>query len=251
MALNKKDLETKMDQQKESFIQDYKTIVESPSISALPSHKKDIEMTADIAITLLKENGASVAKIVRTKGNPVVFGRFENKKGAPTVAVYNHLDVQPATKGKDGWTREPFTFTEEKGRFYSRGTTDDKGPAMTALWGARLAKELGVHTNVEFIWELEEEIGSPNFAEFIDKAKGEIQAKSILVSDTLWLSPNVPSITNGLRGLVTMVVRLRTGKKDVHSGVTGGAARNPIAELCDIVSKCVNAKTGEILIPGF
>jgi len=237
--------------EKAQFLANYKKIVESPSVSAQAEHQKDIRETAQIAASYLKEAGAQVVKIYETKGNPVVFGRITNKEGAPTVAVYNHLDVQPAAKGKDGWTRDPFVFTEDKGRYYSRGATDDKGPAMTALWGAKIAKELGVETNVEFIWELEEEIGSPNFESFIEEAKGDIKAQSVLVSDTLWLSPQIPSITRGLRGLQGFLVRLRTGQKDVHSGVAGGAARNPITELCGLIAKCVDTKTGEILIPGF
>jgi len=237
--------------EKATFLENYKRIVESPSVSAQHEHQNDIRETAQIAAGYLKEAGAQFVKIYETRGNPVVFGRITNKEGAPTVAVYNHLDVQPAAKGKDGWTRDPFAFTEENGRYYSRGTTDDKGPAMTALWGAKIASQLGVPTNIEFIWELEEEIGSPHFESFIEEARKDIRAESVLVSDTLWLSPSTPSITRGLRGLQGFLVRLRTGQKDVHSGVTGGAARNPITELCGLIAKCVNTTTGEILIPGF
>jgi acetylornithine deacetylase/succinyl-diaminopimelate desuccinylase-like protein len=251
VGLAREKMDSLIEKQRSEFLADYKKIVEIPSVSAFSKHKPDIELTAKTAIQYLKKAGAEIATITKTKGNPVVFGRFENKKGAPTVAVYNHLDVQPATKGKDGWTREPFKFTEENGRFYSRGTTDDKGPAMTALWAARLAHDSKLGINIEFIWELEEEIGSPNFEEFVKKQKSQIKADSILVSDTLWLSSTIPSITRGLRGLQSFIVTLRTGKKDVHSGTTGGAARNPLAELAEIVSKTVDAKTGEILIPGF
>jgi acetylornithine deacetylase/succinyl-diaminopimelate desuccinylase-like protein len=251
MSVTAQQINSLIASQKATFLANYKRIVESPSVSAQHEHHPDILETAKIAASYLKDAGAQYVKIYETKGNPVVFGRITNKEGAPTVAIYNHLDVQPAAKGKDGWTRDPFVFTEENGRYYSRGATDDKGPAMTALWGAKIARELGVETNIEFIWELEEEIGSPNFEEFITKAQGDIKAKSVLVSDTLWLSPEIPSITRGLRGLQGFLVRLRTGQKDVHSGVAGGAARNPVTELCGLIAKCVDAKTGDILIPGF
>ena len=236
--------------QKSSFLADYKKLVECPSVSMQPEHKKDIEECAKIAAEYLRTAGAEVT-VFKTKGNPVVFGHIENKPGAPTVAIYNHLDVQPAAKGKDGWTRDPFTFVEENGRFYSRGTTDDKGPAMTALWGAKIARELKLPINIEFIWELSEEIGCLNFDEFIEQAKSGIKANSILVSDTIWLAAGKPAISQGLRGIATGVVRLKVGGKDVHSGVCGGAARNPVTELCELVANCVDARTGEIKIPGF
>lgn len=246
----KKNIREYIEKEKVAFIRDFKRIVESPSVSSQQEHKKDILQTAKIACELIHAVGGE-AKIIETKGNPVVFGRLENDPNAPTVAIYNHIDVQPAEEGKDGWTRPPFQFTEENGRFYSRGTTDDKGPALTALWAASIAKRLGIKTNIEFFWELEEEIGSPNYHEFVEKIKPITKADSIVVSDTIWIAAGKPATTKGLRGLLATLVRLRTGEKDVHSGVAGGAARNPITELCELISTCVNAKTGEVLIPGF
>jgi len=250
MSVNKRDIETIIEKQRSDFLKDYKKIVESPSISAIPAHKKDIEETAKIASEYLKSAGAQVT-VFQTKGNPVVFGRIETDPKAQTLAIYNHLDVQPAKKGKDGWTREPFTFEESNGRFYSRGTTDDKGPAMTALWAAKIAQELKIPLNIEFIWESEEEIGSPNFAQFLEEAKSTIKADSILISDTIWLARGKPVTSIGLRGLLGILLTIETGKKDVHSGLTGGAARNPIAELCEIIAKCFHARTGEITVPDF
>ena len=250
MGIDHKRIDELIEKERKVFLADYKKIVESPSISSHPEHKKDIEETARIAREFLKQAGAEVT-VYATKGNPIVFGHFHYSDNAPTVAIYNHLDVQPATKGKDGWTREPFTFTEHEGRFYSRGTTDDKGPAMTAFWAAKIARALKLPINIEFIWELEEEIGSPHFMEFLEKAKTTIKADSILVSDTIWIDRGKPSVTMGLRGLLTIIMKLQTGAKDVHSGVGGGAARNPLAELIAVISQCFDAKTGNITIPGF
>lgn len=242
-------INSKIEQEKTKFLADYKKIVESPSVSSQREHDKDVRETAKIAYDYLIAAGAK-AQIFETSGHPVVWGRFENDPKAPTVAIYNHLDVQPAAEGKDGWTMEPFKLVEKNGRFYSRGSTDDKGPAMTAFWGARMAKDLGIKTNVEFIWELEEEDGSPNFHEAIAEIKKVSKAESVIVSDTVWLSPDQPAMTLSLRGLLGFVITLQTAEKETHSGLTGGAARNPITELCELVSKCVDAKTGEILIPG-
>lgn len=250
MSIKKEDIAKFISEEKDAFLKDFKKIVESPSVSSQQHHKKDILETAKIAAELIHQAGGE-ATIIETKGNPVVFGRIENDPKAPTVAIYNHLDVQPAEEGKDGWTRKPFVFTEEKGRYYSRGTTDDKGPALTTLWAAKIAKKLGVKTNVEFIWELEEEIGSPNFAEFCEKSKSKLKADSIVVSDTIWIAPGKPATSLGLRGMLGTLVRLRTGNKDVHSGLAGGAARNPLTELSALIASCIDAKTGDIKIPGF
>ena len=250
MPITTAEVEERIARGRSEFIAGFRRVLEGPSISAIPDHKKDIEETVRIAVELLRAAGAEVT-VFETRGNPVVFGHVENKKGAPTVAVYNHLDVQPALKGRDGWLRDPFKFAEENGRFYARGASDDKGPAMTALWAARIARELGVPTNVELIWELEEEIGSPNFAEFLDKAKPVIQADSVVVSDTQWLAADRPVVSRGLRGLLGVLLRLRTAQKDAHSGAVGGAARNPLTELCEIVANCVDARTGKINVPGF
>lgn len=247
--INVSQINAKIEQEKTKFIAQYKKIVESPSVSSQAEHKKDIRETANIAKEILESAGATV-KIFETSGNPVVWGRIENDPKAQTVAIYNHIDVQPAVNGESGWTRDPFTFVEENGRYYSRGSTDDKGPAMTAFWGARMAKDFGIKTNVEFIWELEEEIGSPNFHEAVEQIKKVTKANSIIVSDTIWLSADQPAMTKSLRGLICFLIKLKTGDKEVHSGLCGGSARNPIAEVCEILSKCINAKTGEITIPG-
>ncbi|MCB0271554.1 MAG: M20/M25/M40 family metallo-hydrolase [Bdellovibrionales bacterium] len=232
---------------KNHWIKDYKAIVELPSVSSQPVHKPDIEKTARLAATFIEKIGGT-SKIFTTKGNPVVWGRIENNPLSPTICIYNHLDVQPAEKGQNGWNRDPFVFTQEDNKFYARGTTDDKGPAMTALWAAQIAKKLQIQTNIEFIWELEEEIGSPNFQEALDQIKPLTKANSIIVSDTVWLTPEQPAMTISMRGLIAFEITVTTGGKDLHSGLCGGAARNPIMELAGIIEHCVDPVTGSIKI---
>src|SRR6185369_12492706 len=137
-------------------------------------------------------------------------------------------------------------------RWHARGTTDDKGPALTALYGAKLALDDDVRVNIQFLWELEEEIGSPNFEGGLRAAVGNgFATDSVVVSDTIWISAGRPAIPYGLRGLMGFTVRLETGTKDVHSGTTGGAARNPVGELADLIAKCYDARTGRVKIPHF
>ena len=114
-------------------------------------------------------------------------------KTGPTVTVYNHIDVQPASKETEPGDTEPFVMTRKGDSYFGRGTTDDKGPALAALYGARAAIEAGIPVNIRFLWEFEEEIGSPNFEKIIKKAGGDLRTESVVVSDTVRVSRNRPA----------------------------------------------------------
>ncbi|MFY9611338.1 MAG: M20/M25/M40 family metallo-hydrolase [Blastocatellia bacterium] len=223
-------------------------LVEIPTISMEPERAADIKRGAETARQYLESIGAR-AETVDTPGNPVVFGRIDNGANNPTLTIYNHIDVQPADP--DEWHKAPFTFFNEDGRYEGRGTTDDKGPALAAMVAANYAAANQVPLNINFIWELEEEIGSPNFEHFIKSNADRLKTDSILVSDTIWISRERPAIPYGLRGAMMLTMTLQTGEKDVHSGLTGGPARNPIGELCKVISKCYDADTGRVKIKGF
>ena len=223
-------------------------MVEIPSISMDPSKASDMRRMADLAVEVLTGMGAE-SRIVETGGYPVVSGGWTAGVQYPTVTIYNHLDVQPAQEPE--WKQEPFAFKNEDGMYRGRGATDDKGPALAALLGARFAIEQDLPINIRFLWELEEEIGSPHFAAGLAKRAEIPRPDSVVVSDTIWIAKGQPAMPYGLRGLIGARLTLRTGSKDAHSGVTGGAARNPLAELMDVAQACVNAKTGEVKIPGF
>ena len=235
-------------------------LVEIPTVSMDPARRPQMDACAALAGRYLAELGARV-DVVDTGGFPLVVGRVARDPSYPTVTIYNHLDVQPAEG--PAWKTPPFSFSrvEEAAnvRWFGRGTTDDKGPALTALYGARLALEAGARVNVQFLWELEEEIGSPSFERGLaaaiagDAAAGRppFRTDSVVVSDTIWIAAGRPAIAYGLRGLMGFTVTLETGAKDVHSGTTGGAARNPVAELAALVAACLDARTGKVKIPGF
>jgi len=156
---------------------------------------------------------------------------------------------QPAQEPE--WNQAPFTFRKEHGLYHGRGATDDKGPALTAMLGARYAIEQGWPINIQFLWELEEEIGSPHFAAGLRNHRAVPRPDSVVVSDTIWIAKGRPAVPYGLRGLLGARLLLRTGDKDAHSGVTGGAARNPLAELMEVANTCVEARTGRVKIAGF
>jgi acetylornithine deacetylase/succinyl-diaminopimelate desuccinylase-like protein len=226
-------------------------LVNIPSVSVDPAHAADVRRCAQAAVALLSsgEVGAASAELVETGGHPLVHARLTNNSNWPTITVYNHLDVQPADG--DDWHTDPFQFTPANDRYFGRGATDDKGPAMTALLGALAAQEIGVPVNVAFLWELEEEVGSEHFEPTILREADRLRTHAVVISDTIWVTRGKPSAPAGLRGLQPFRLTLRTATTDLHSGVTGGAVRNPLAELMQVVSTCVDARTGRVLIPHF
>ena len=129
------------------------------------------------------------------------------------------------------WSSDPFTLTVTRGRYTGRGATDDKGPALAAMTAAVLARDAGIPLNFQFLWELEEEIGSPHFASFLRERKRQITADSVLVSDTIWVARGTPSIPYGLRGLLPASLSLKTARADVHSGCSGRGRPEPLLEI--------------------
>ena len=225
--------------------------VEVPSVSADPDHKKDLERVAELSADTIRRFGGRAELYRADGGSPVMLGRFDSDPRHPTVTVYNHMDVQPASKETEPWRTEPFTFTKDGDTYFGRGTTDDKGPGLTALYGAKAAIEAGVPVNIRFLWETEEEVGSPNFEATLKKIGAAAATDVVVVSDTVWVSRQRPSLSAGLRGLQRFIFRLETAETDQHSGTTGGVARNPIAELCQLASEIFDARTGRVKIPGF
>lgn len=233
---------------REEFETKLAALVEAPSVSSDPERLGDIRKCGELAAEFLRGVGAE-AELVETPGNPVVFGSLVTDKNNPTVTIYNHLDVQPADPAE--WHKAPFVFNREGDRYEGRGTTDDKGPALTALMAVKYAVDNGIPLNYKFIWELEEEIGSPNFETFTRQNLPRLKTDSVLVSDTIWISRKQPAIPYGLRGLQAYLFKLETHAKDVHSGLVGGVARNPLGELAKVITQCYDARTGKVKIPGF
>jgi len=249
-ALTKNALTRWAGESREPFEALLKAFVEIPSVSSDPERKGAIRQMADLAVQTIKDSGGEAA-ILETAGNPIVHGAWGRDPALPTVTVYNHLDVQPADREKDGWKSEPFVFTKAEDKYFARGSTDDKGPALTALFGIRAAREAEVPVNLRVLWEFEEEIGSPSFEKGISAAATSLATDSVIVSDTVWIARGKPVCSAGLRGLQGFRLVLETGESDEHSGTTGGAARNPMGELCKLVSEIYDATTGKIKIPGF
>ena len=248
--IDKKSLVAFANNERDRFETALRQFVDIPTVSADESRLPDIRRCAELAASTIRDFGGE-ADILETEGNPIIHGRFNSGSNRPTVTVYNHLDVQPASRETEPWTSDPFVFTKQGDRYLGRGTTDDKGPALTALFGIRAARQAGVKANMHLLWELEEEIGSPSFDGAMKKYGKQLATDSVLVSDTIWVSRKRPACPAGLRGLQGFELILETAATDQHSGVTGGAARNPIGELMKLVSEMYDATTGKVKMKGF
>ena len=201
MPLTRPELERFAAKERDRFEGLLKDFVEVPSVSAEPGRKADVERCAELGAATIRAFGGRAELHRVPGGNPIVLGSFESGKGRPTVTVYNHLDVQPASKETEPWRTEPFEFRKLGDTYFGRGTTDDKGPALTALFGARAAIDAGVPVNIKLLWETEEEIGSPHFAETLRAIGPAAATDAVVVSDTVWVSRGRPSLSAGLRGL--------------------------------------------------
>src|SRR4030095_8568426 len=127
--------------------------VETPTVSVDPAHLPDIARGVALTVQTIERFGGEARVYKIEKGNPIIHAIFGRDGKLPTVTVYNHMDVQPASKETEPWDTEPFVFTQKGDTYFGRGTTDDKGPALSALFGARAAIESNVPVNIQFLWE--------------------------------------------------------------------------------------------------
>ncbi len=231
-----------------AFFEDHlRTLVELPTVSADPARGPETEACAEAALALIRHFGGA-ATLLRVGGKPYVHGRFGDPK-RPSVLVYNHLDVQPADEPE--WKGEPFRMRIDGERYLGRGTTDDKGPALTCLLTIAQAVRRDSPLGFQLLWEFEEEVGSPHFSEMMREQRATLgDVRAVLVSDTLWVSAEQPSMDVGLRGFQGLFLKLRTAEVDAHSGVVGGGGPNPLAGLVRVLAACFDASTGRILVPG-
>lgn len=226
------------------------SLLRIPSISSDPNHKGDMLRCAERLTQLLKEAGADEAAVYPTDGHPVVFGQKIVSSELPTVLVYGHYDVQPVDP-LELWKSDPFEPEIHDGAIWGRGANDDKGQLFMHLKAFEYLVRSGkLRHNVKFIFEGEEEIGSPSLAKWAEANKERLAASVILVSDTTMISDKVPSINCGMRGLAYLEVKVTGPNKDLHSGHYGGAVANPINVLCDMISSLID-KDGRITVKGF
>ena len=226
------------------------SLIRIPSISAQPEHHDDMLACAERWCQLLLEAGADEAMVMPSAGNPMVFAQKIVDPEAQTVLVYAHYDVMPV-EPLELWKSQPFEPEVRDGHIWARGADDDKGQSFIQVKAFEYLVKHGLLThNVKFIFEGEEEIGSPSLEAFCQEHKELLKADVILVSDTSMLGADLPSLTTGLRGLAYWEIEVTGPNRDLHSGHFGGAVANPINVLCSLISRIVDAD-GRITVPGF
>ena len=234
----------------ERFLDELFSLIRIPSISAQSSHKADIEACAERWKELLLAAGADTATVMPSTGNPLVYGEKIVDPSAQTVLIYSHYDVMPV-EPLELWSSDPFEPVIKDGRIWARGADDDKGQAMIQVKAFEyMVKSGALKHNIKFIFEGEEEIGSPSLNAFLSEHNELLKADVILVSDTSMLGADLPSLTTGLRGLAYWEVEVTGPNRDLHSGHFGGAVANPINVLCGMIAKMTDAD-GRITIPHF
>lgn len=239
-----------IEQNEARFLDELASLIRIPSISALPEHKEDMLACAERWRQLLLEAGADEAVIMPSAGNPLVYAEKRISPEAPTVLIYAHYDVMPA-EPLELWKSQPFEPEIRDGRIWARGADDDKGQAMIQVKAFEyMVREGLLRHNVKFIFEGEEEIGSPSLNAFLKEHRELLRADVILVSDTSMLGPDLPSLTTGLRGLAYWEIEVTGPNRDLHSGHFGGAVANPVNVLCGLLAKVTDAD-GRITVPHF
>jgi Cys-Gly metallodipeptidase DUG1 len=250
-----------VDDSADYFIDRLRKAVAIPSVSSDETRRPDVVRMGHFLADELKALGAEVE--LRPLGKqpdkptldlpPVVLARYGSDKNKRTILVYGHYDVQPAEMS-DGWATEPFELTvDEKGRMFGRGSTDDKGPVLGWLNAIEAHQKAGVDfpVNLLMCFEGMEEYGSEGLDDLINEEgqKYFADAEAVCISDNYWLGTEKPCLTYGLRGCNYYSIEVSGPGQDLHSGVFGGTAQEPMTDLVRVLGSLVDTN-GVIQIPG-
>jgi acetylornithine deacetylase/succinyl-diaminopimelate desuccinylase-like protein len=232
-------------------LNDLMELVRIPSISTAPEHDADIQKAAAWIAEYLRKMDVQNVQIMPTGGHPVVFGELKAAKPTEqTVLIYGHYDVQPP-EPLELWECDPFEPVIRDGRLYGRGTSDMKGQSLACLAAVKALQSTGeLPGNLKFLFEGEEEIGSPNLAKFLKANKGLFQSDFALNPDAGMISVDCPNIVYGLRGLAYFELRVYGPSHDLHSGTFGGSVLNPANALSELIAG-MHDENYRVTLPGF
>src|SRR6476620_6519151 len=238
------------DKNQQRFLDEMLELLRIPSISAKSECKEDMRKCAELVRQRLLDSGADKAEVMETDGHPVVYGEKIIDASSDLVLVYGHYDVQPP-EPLELWHSGPFEPVIKDGKIYARGSADDKGQFYMHVKALEtLVKTNTMTTNIKFLIEGEEEVGSPNLGKFVAANKKLLKADVILISDSSMLSIEYPSLDTCVRGLSYIEVEVTGANRDLHSGTYGGAVANPITILAKMIASC-HDENNHITIPGF
>jgi acetylornithine deacetylase/succinyl-diaminopimelate desuccinylase-like protein len=238
-------------QNREAFLEGLKTFLRIPSISTEPEHRPDIQRAAEFVRNELSAAGLAKAELIEGAGHPLVYAEWMGAPGKPTLLFYGHYDVQPVEPLEE-WKSPPFEPEIRNDNIYARGASDDKGQVYILVKAVEgLLKTTGkLPCNVKFLIEGEEEVSGEHIESYVAKKPPRLASDAAIICDTEMFAPELPTICVGLRGIVYTELHVQGADHDLHSGVYGGAAPNPIQAIAEIVT-ALKDRDGHILIPGF
>ena len=232
------------------FLDELLDFIRIPSISTQLENDGDVRRAAEFVAGSLRAAGLENVEIIPTARHPLVYADWLHEAGKPTVLCYGHYDVQPADPIEE-WVSPPFEPTIRDGNLYARGAVDDKGQMYAHIKAVETLREATgrLPVNLKFLIEGEEEIGGASISKYVAGNPEKLKADIALVSDTAMYADGMPTLCIGLRGLVYFEVEANGPARDLHSGLYGGAAPNPVFALIEILAKA-KTKQGVIKIPG-
>ena len=242
---------TYYEQNRERYLEELKAWLRIPSISTLPENKSDIRRAAEFARDALTAAGLENAGLIEGEGNPLVYAEWLGAAGKPTLLFYGHYDVQPPDPLEE-WKSPPFEPEVRGDNIYARGSSDDKGQTYILIKAVEaLLKTTGkLPCNVRFLIEGEEEVSGEHIESYVATKPANLQSDAAVICDTEMFAPELPTICTGLRGIVYTELHVQGPDHDLHSGVYGGAAPNPIMAIAEILT-ALKTRDGRIHIPGF
>lgn len=238
-------------QGQERALNDFFTFLKFKSVSSEPAFKEEMTGCANWLVAHLQQIGFET-ELWNTAGHPIIYAsHLKAGPEQPTLLIYNHYDVQP-TDPDNAWNSKPFSPEVRGGEVFARGAQDNKGQCFYVMEALRMLLESDgkLPVNVKLCIEGEEEVGSFSLAKILDEKKKELQADYLAIVDLGIPKPDIPAITLGVRGIVTLEVSVQNSRTDLHSGSHGGLAYNPIHALVEMLAK-LRDPSGKIAIPNF
>jgi acetylornithine deacetylase/succinyl-diaminopimelate desuccinylase-like protein len=238
-------------QHHQDYLEGLKAFLRIPSISTLSEHKPDIRKAAEFVRSELEKAGLQKAELIEGEGNPLVYAEWLGAPGKPTVLLYGHYDVQPPDP-LDEWKSPPFEPEIRNDNIYARGSADDKGQTLILMKAVEglLKQHCRLPVNVKFLVEGEEEVGGEHIEAYVASKPARLKADAAVICDTEMFAPEMPTLCVGLRGIVYGELIVQGADHDLHSGVYGGAAPNPMQAAAEIIC-ALKDRDGRIRIPGF
>lgn len=238
----------------EGFLADLEEWLRIPSVSADPAHAADVVRSAEWLAAALRRTGFPTVEIWPTPGHPAVFAEWPaDRDDAPTVLVYGHHDVQPPGDPQL-WSVPAFEPARRGEELFGRGSADDKGQVAFHLLAIDALRAVNGScappVRLLVLVEGEEEIGSPNFRDLLERQRHRLSCDTVVVSDTPMYARDVPSICTGMRGLVYAQIDLHGPDVELHSGSFGGAVPNPATVLARLLAG-LHDSDGRVTLPGF